>query len=109
MATLEELMKTIHQPPNEVTQPGNLAHGRCRSIRKSPSVASVTARSGRCRRFSEHQTASEVQVRRLSQIADDLLLRANGADALTAARLRTEATRLFAIAFEITTVLRAST
>ena len=53
----------------------------------------------------EQHAAAQARVRRLSKLGDDLLAQTDGADAMTAEALRSEATRLFGLCHEITATL----
>lgn len=53
----------------------------------------------------ERQAAAEARVIELSRLGDDLLGQTEGPDASTVQSLRSEATRLFAVAHDITVAL----
>ena len=53
----------------------------------------------------ERQAAAEARVTELNRLADHLLEQTEGTDASTADLLRSEATRLFGLCFEITAAL----
>lgn len=58
-----------------------------------------------CKSIDEQQAIVEARVRKLSWFADNLLAEIDGTDATTAEELRTEATRLYSTAFDITAAL----